>query len=66
MKIQILKNANNKWYWRIVAANGNILAHSEAYSSKAKARKTVRSVARAVRHTFIPIEVMDDQPATGK
>ena len=39
MKIVILKK-RNQWYWKLVARNGKILAHSETYSSQRKAIKT--------------------------
>lgn len=42
--INVLKNKNGAWFWRLKARNGKILAHSEAYSSKAKALKTVESL----------------------
>lgn len=40
MKIEILQNKSGVYYWRIVAANGYILAHSETYSSRSKAAQT--------------------------
>ena len=43
MKLEILKG-KNKWYWRIRAKNGRIIAHSETYSNKYQAQKTVRAV----------------------
>ena len=35
-----------RWFWRLVGANGEILAHSEQYSSFGAARKTARLVAK--------------------
>jgi len=49
--IEILKK-KAKWYWRLVARNGKILAHSEQYCSKASARKTAEWV-RVRRNTLI-------------
>lgn len=46
MKIETLKNKNGKWFWRLVASNGKVLAHSESYSSKRKANQTVAAVKR--------------------
>jgi len=40
MKIEMLKNKKSKWFWRIKANNGKILAHSESYNSKQACRKT--------------------------
>lgn len=36
-------------WWRLVARNGEILAHSEVYSTKAKAIKTAKLVAKGLR-----------------
>lgn len=44
MKIEVIQNVNGCWYWRLVAENGEILATSEAYSSKSKCMQTVKSV----------------------
>jgi len=44
MWIEILKNKNGKWFWRIKADNGKILAHSEAYASKRNCQKTAEMV----------------------
>ncbi len=42
-KVELLKK-RNKWYWRLVANNGKVLAHSEQYSSKPKAEKTASKI----------------------
>jgi len=33
-----------KWFWRIKAKNGKILAHSEQYSNKSNAKKMAVSI----------------------
>lgn len=43
VKVEILKKSK-RWYWRIVAKNGEVICHSETYSSKAKAKKTVKAL----------------------
>lgn len=45
MKIQILQGKTGAWYWRLVAKNNKILAHSESYDSKRNAKKTAKKVA---------------------
>ena len=35
---------NDKWYWKLVATNGETIAMSEPYSSKQAAKKGIRSV----------------------
>lgn len=45
-KIEIRKG--RRWYWRIVAENGKVLAHSENYSSRSMARKGVASLIRLI------------------
>jgi len=37
MKFEVLKAAKNEWYFRIVAGNGKVLAHSETYTRKRNA-----------------------------
>lgn len=47
MKFEILKNYNSyyqPYYWRIKSANGEILAHSEMYSSKESCKKAISTI----------------------
>ena len=44
MKIKIVKGAEG-FFWKLVAKNGETLAHSEIYSSKTKALQTAKKVA---------------------
>lgn len=46
MKFEIVINKNGAYFFRLVADNGNILASSEAYSSKTKCVQTVRAIAK--------------------
>ncbi len=39
-RVEIKKNPEGKWFWHLKTRNGKILAHSENYSSRAKALKT--------------------------
>jgi len=48
MKIVVLKK-KKQWYWKIVARNGRSLAHSETYSSLARALKTAIKVSKVTR-----------------
>jgi uncharacterized protein YegP (UPF0339 family) len=43
MKIEIHKSGKH-WYFRIVARNGKILAHSEQYTRKRNARETAELI----------------------
>ena len=47
LKIVATKNINGAWYWRIVGGNGECMANSEAYSSKAACTKSAKLVAVA-------------------
>jgi uncharacterized protein len=48
MVFQVYKDAQQKWRWRLKAANGNILADSgEGYSSKADCLAGIESVKKA-------------------
>ena len=44
LKIIATKNINGAWYWRIVGGNGEIMANSEAYSSKGACLKSATIV----------------------
>ncbi len=45
MKFTIQKSAKNGQFWfRIVAANGQILATSEMYTAKASAKSAIESI----------------------
>ena len=44
MKMEIRDATGGQYYWRIVAANGQVLAHSESYVSKAGCLDAIRSV----------------------
>jgi uncharacterized protein YegP (UPF0339 family) len=37
-----------QWYWRLRAANGEVVAHGEGYTSKKDVKRGVRAVVRAV------------------
>ena len=47
LKIIATKNVNGAWYWRLVGGNGEIMANSEAYSSKGACTKSAKIVAVA-------------------
>lgn len=41
MKIVVQKNKRRRWFWKVVAANGRILAVSEDYTRKGSCYDTV-------------------------
>jgi uncharacterized protein len=41
MKYEYFKAKNDQWYWRLKAANGEIIAQSEGYINKADARHAI-------------------------
>lgn len=46
-KIELFKSpANSKWYFRLKASNGKIVAQSEGYSNPRNARKGIEAVRR--------------------
>lgn len=51
-EIVLFRDCNRCWRWHITAANGEILAHSESYASKQKAKQTARRLSDA---TGLPI-----------
>ena len=46
--IEVL-DKKKSYYWRLVHKNGKILAHSENYSSSAKAMQTAANVANSFK-----------------
>ena len=44
-KIELFKDVNKSWRFRIIARNGRILASSEAYSRRGKCVKTASKLA---------------------
>jgi uncharacterized protein YegP (UPF0339 family) len=46
MKFVISKSANGQYWFKIVASNGQTLAHSEQYTSKQSAQEASDSIKR--------------------
>lgn len=46
MRFEIHRASGGQFYWRIVASNGQVLATSETYYSKADAQAAAESVQR--------------------
>lgn len=44
MKIEVKQNVNKCWYWKLIGNNGECIAVTEPYSSKAMCLKTVKMV----------------------
>jgi uncharacterized protein YegP (UPF0339 family) len=48
-QFEIYEDSAGEWRWRLIAANGNIIADSgEGYNSKQGARRGIESVKRCV------------------
>jgi uncharacterized protein YegP (UPF0339 family) len=47
VRFEINRASGGQFYWRIVAANGQVLATSETYYNKADARSAAESVQRS-------------------
>ena len=56
MKIVVQQNKRGEWFHHLLAANGKILQHSEAYSSKAKCLQTVMSICKVTLLEWIEKE----------
>jgi uncharacterized protein YegP (UPF0339 family) len=55
LRFEIHRASGGQYYWRIVAANGQVLATSETYYNKADAR----SAAESVRSLAVSAPVFD-------
>ena len=53
MKIVVQQNRRGEWFHHLLANNGKILQHSEAYSSKTKCMQTVKSICKVTGLSFI-------------
>jgi len=47
MKFVISKSANGQYWFKIIATNGQTLAHSEQYVAKQSARDAIDSIKRS-------------------
>lgn len=57
MRFEIIRSRvprRQRWRWRIVATNGRILAHSEAYTTEAGCRDAIKLVQDGAR--FAPTD----------
>ena len=48
-EIQKSNSASQPFYWRIVASNGKVLAHSETYTDKASCKRAITLVQQGAR-----------------
>ena len=53
MKIQIFQRGKKQFYFRVVARNGQIIAQSEAYTTKQSAKKTIASLKKSLRDASV-------------
>ena len=62
MKIEVVIGAPRKFWWRIKAANGEILASSEQFSSKGAAHRGARDFVKKLSDlvTVTVVEVTTD------
>lgn len=59
---EILIASNGQNYWRVKARNGEILAHSETYSSRQKAEQGILATVKTVKQDIYPkFEVVQAQ-----
>ena len=46
--VEIFNNEQKQWYWRIRSANGQILATSEAYTTKQSAHEVAEKLHKSL------------------
>ncbi len=46
-RYELLKDTEGKYRWRLVAGNGEVVAQSEAYSTKANAKRGIKDAQTA-------------------
>jgi hypothetical protein len=53
-RITVYRGADAQWYWRLVAANGNVQADgAEGYTRRASAQRAVKAAQRAMARAVI-------------
>ena len=61
MRFEIVINQNGAYFFRLASANGNVLASSEAYSSKAKCIQTVKAIAKEFNLVYNKNEMIAEE-----
>jgi uncharacterized protein YegP (UPF0339 family) len=51
--VEVFEDDDCMWRWRVQAANGEIVASSEAYTRKADARRGWKDAAKAFQQAFV-------------
>jgi uncharacterized protein YegP (UPF0339 family) len=56
-RFEVYQDSAGEWRWRLVAANGNIIADSgEGYASKQGAKRGIRSVKASAPEAQVVVE----------
>jgi len=55
MKFEIYQGQDMHWYWRLRAANGEIIAQGEGYKTKYGATDCVDLIQRTIKADIIPM-----------
>jgi uncharacterized protein YegP (UPF0339 family) len=53
MYFEILRSSNGQYWFRIVASNGRILAHSEEYTSRQGAQNAIDTIKQNARNAAV-------------
>jgi len=56
VRFKIRKTSSGQYWFRVVAANGQVLAHSETYAVKASARQAIDNIKRNGRNAPVDDE----------
>jgi uncharacterized protein YegP (UPF0339 family) len=49
--VELVRNKNKKWFFRIKSGNGQILCHSEEYTRKSSAKRIANSLHNNLRNS---------------
>jgi uncharacterized protein YegP (UPF0339 family) len=52
-----VQKGKSRWFWNLKHRNGHILAHSEQYSSRFKARQTAKTLAAAFKRGLCQLDL---------
>ena len=63
MRFQVWRDAAGEWRFRLVAANGEIVAQGESYTRRVDAIRAVAMLKREVRHAGIDAGPLQVKPS---
>lgn len=55
-RVEKYEDSSGEWRWRLVAANGEIIATGESYVSESSVNRAIKTVIRAFKEAEVELE----------